>query len=59
MLSLLTAEAQLADAEAALSASRAELIDRQINVFLALGGGWQDNTAPKPPVNAAKEGQGQ
>lgn len=41
VLSVLTAQAQLAEAEATLASSRAEVIDRQVNVFLALGGGWQ------------------
>jgi len=40
-LSLLTAQANLAAAEATLAQSRATLIDRQIDVFLALGGGWE------------------
>lgn len=40
-LSVLTAETQLAEAEAALAASHAGMIDRQVNVFLALGGGWE------------------
>lgn len=42
VLSVLSAHSQLAEAEAALVSSRAELIDRQVNVFLALGGGWED-----------------
>jgi outer membrane protein TolC len=41
VLSVLTAQGQLAEAEATLAASHATLIDRQINVFLALGGGWE------------------
>lgn len=41
ILNVLTAQANLAQAEAALAQSRARLIDRQINVFLALGGGWE------------------
>lgn len=41
VLSVLTAQSQLAEAEATLAASHATLIDRQINVFLALGGGWE------------------
>lgn len=41
LLSLLTAQANLANAEATLASSDATLIDRQIDVFLALGGGWQ------------------
>jgi NodT family efflux transporter outer membrane factor (OMF) lipoprotein len=39
-LDLLNAQASLADAEATLAASDATLVDRQIDVFLALGGGW-------------------
>jgi NodT family efflux transporter outer membrane factor (OMF) lipoprotein len=46
VLNLLTAQSQLAEAEATLAASHAALIDRQINVFLALGGGWE-KTAPE------------
>jgi NodT family efflux transporter outer membrane factor (OMF) lipoprotein len=38
---VLTAQASLADAEAALAASQATLVDRQVDVFLALGGGWE------------------
>jgi NodT family efflux transporter outer membrane factor (OMF) lipoprotein len=40
-LSLLTAQASLTTAEANLAASDALLIDRQVDVFKALGGGWQ------------------
>jgi NodT family efflux transporter outer membrane factor (OMF) lipoprotein len=40
-LQVLTAENSLASAEAALAASDATLVDRQIDVFLSLGGGWQ------------------
>lgn len=40
-LQLLTAQNSLASAEAILSASDAALVDRQIDIFLALGGGWQ------------------
>ncbi|WP_231736584.1 efflux transporter outer membrane subunit [Sphingobium sp. CCH11-B1] len=56
VLSVLTAQAQLADAETALSQSRGELIDRQINVFLALGGGWQNasQAAASASSNAQK-----
>lgn len=39
---VLTAEASLANAQASLAASNATLVDRQIDVFLALGGGWED-----------------
>lgn len=40
-LSLLTAQAALATAEANLTASDALLVDCQVDVFKALGGGWQ------------------
>jgi NodT family efflux transporter outer membrane factor (OMF) lipoprotein len=40
-LDVLNAEANLATAEAAVAASDAALADDQVNVFLALGGGWQ------------------
>jgi len=39
-LDVLSAEAALADAESALASSRAQLVDRQVDLFLALGGGW-------------------
>jgi outer membrane protein TolC len=41
LLDVLTAQAALANAEAALAQSRTALIDRQVDVFLSLGGGWQ------------------
>ena len=41
-LSLLTAQAALTTAQANLAASDALLVDRQVDVFKALGGGWQD-----------------
>lgn len=41
VLNVLTAQGQLAEAEATLASSHAALVDRQINVFLALGGGWE------------------
>jgi NodT family efflux transporter outer membrane factor (OMF) lipoprotein len=41
-IDVLTAQSNLANAEAALTASQSELTDRQIDVFLALGGGWED-----------------
>lgn len=40
LLSLLTAQANLANAEATLAASDAGVADRRVDVFLALGGGW-------------------
>lgn len=39
-LDVLSAQAELADAESALAASRAERIDGQMDLFLSLGGGW-------------------
>jgi len=41
-LALLDAQANLANANAALAAADAALVDQQIGVFLALGGGWQE-----------------
>jgi len=40
-IDLLTAQASLASAQTALAASNATLVDRQVDVFLALGGGWE------------------
>jgi len=40
-LDLLTAQANLAAAEVALATSQASVSDRQVDVFLALGGGWE------------------
>lgn len=40
-LQVLDAQRSLASAEATLAGARAALIDNQIDVFLALGGGWQ------------------
>ncbi len=40
-LSLLTAQAALTTAQANLATSDALLVDRQVDVFKALGGGWQ------------------
>ncbi|MCC7634321.1 efflux transporter outer membrane subunit [Stenotrophomonas rhizophila] len=42
-IDVLSAEAALADAESTLAASRAQLIDRQVDLFLALGGGWSED----------------
>lgn len=49
VLSVLTAQASLATAETTLAQSNATLIDRQIDVFLALGGGWEPPPAPTAP----------
>lgn len=47
-LGVLTAQSSLASAEAALAQSDATLIDRQIDLFLALGGGWEgEGAAPE------------
>lgn len=43
-LSLLTAQRELASAEVSHAAAEAALVDNQIAVFLALGGGWQKDT---------------
>ncbi|ARQ90247.1 efflux transporter outer membrane subunit [Stenotrophomonas maltophilia] len=39
-LDVLSAQAALADAESSLATSRAQRIDRQMDLFLSLGGGW-------------------
>jgi outer membrane protein TolC len=41
VLDVLNVEASLATAETALAASDAAIADAQVNVFLALGGGWE------------------
>ncbi|WP_395334071.1 efflux transporter outer membrane subunit [Novosphingobium sp. BL-8H] len=41
LLSLLTTQANLANAEVAHATAEAALVDDQISVFLALGGGWE------------------
>jgi outer membrane protein TolC len=38
---LLDAERTFADAEAALAAADAQIADAQVDLFKALGGGWQ------------------
>ena len=48
-LSLLDAERTFAEAEGQLAAIDADIADAQINLFRALGGGWQD----APPVRSA------
>lgn len=40
-LDVLNARASFADAQAKLSAEHATVVDRQIDLFLALGGGWE------------------
>lgn len=50
-LDVLSAQAALADAESALAASRAQRIDRQLDLFLSLGGGW---TASSPAEGVAR-----
>jgi NodT family efflux transporter outer membrane factor (OMF) lipoprotein len=41
ILDVLTTESSLATSETALAASDAAIADAQVNVFLALGGGWE------------------
>jgi NodT family efflux transporter outer membrane factor (OMF) lipoprotein len=41
VLDVLTVDASLATAETSLAASDAAIADAQVNVFLALGGGWE------------------
>ncbi|WCM28665.1 efflux transporter outer membrane subunit [Sphingomonas sp. QA11] len=40
-LDVLNAQASYAGAQTSLSAARASLVDRQIDLFIALGGGWE------------------
>ncbi len=47
-LSLVDANRTLADAEAELAASDARVVTAQVDLFRALGGGWQD-AEPSPP----------
>jgi NodT family efflux transporter outer membrane factor (OMF) lipoprotein len=53
-INVLAAETSLANAASALDSSRAQLIDRQIDLFLALGGGWAFATAPVSPHSAGQ-----
>lgn len=53
-LDALDAERALAAAEAALAASEAALADDQVTLFLALGGGWQED---ETNVSVAEETQ--
>jgi NodT family efflux transporter outer membrane factor (OMF) lipoprotein len=53
-LDALDAERALAASDAALAASEATLIDEQVQLFLALGGGWESSEAqPGAAVHAA------
>ncbi|WP_431288755.1 TolC family protein [Roseateles chitinivorans] len=45
-LDALDAERSLAASDAALAASEATLIDEQVQLFLALGGGWESSREP-------------
>ena len=51
-LDLLSAQAALADAESALAASRAQRVDRQVDLFLSLGGGWIAGNHPTDALHA-------
>lgn len=46
-LSLLDAQRSLANAETSAAAAQVALVDDQISLFLALGGGWQDAAATR------------
>ena len=48
-LDLLTTEQSLVAADAAVAASNTALVQDQISVFKALGGGWRDQGAGPPP----------
>ena len=56
-LDLLTSEETLVDADAAVASSDALVVQDQIAVFKALGGGWQlpNATAPSEPLKADPE----
>ncbi|AGW93776.1 efflux transporter outer membrane subunit [Cupriavidus sp. DF5525] len=54
-LALLDAERTLADAEAALAASEGHVVSRQVDLFLALGGGWQAGRMATPATSAQDE----
>ena len=49
---MLDAQRTLAADERALAASQATLSANQIDLFLALGGGWQDTAAQATEQNA-------
>lgn len=55
-IDVLSAESAMASVESELASSRALLIDRQIDLFLALGGGWEnpkaDLTTPEAKAGA-------
>jgi NodT family efflux transporter outer membrane factor (OMF) lipoprotein len=55
-LEALDAERTLADAEAALAAADAAIAERQIDLFRALGGGWQD--APQVALGKGEKPKG-
>ena len=50
-LAVLDAERTLAQAEADLAASDARLANSQVDLFRALGGGWQTGRAPAPTAS--------
>lgn len=45
---VLEAERRLAEVEAQLAQAEAQLSDNLVQLFLALGGGWEDGSAPVP-----------
>jgi outer membrane protein TolC len=47
-LDLLTTEQSLVDLDAAVASSDASLIQLQIDLFKALGGGWHNETLRNP-----------
>ncbi len=56
-LSVLDAQENLAAAESALANSNATLIDKQIGVFVALGGGWEQEGLADPADGPARGSQ--
>jgi NodT family efflux transporter outer membrane factor (OMF) lipoprotein len=56
-LVVLDADRTLAEAEFELAASDARIVNRQVDLFRALGGGWQDAAATTPVTAALANGQ--
>jgi len=55
-LSLIDTERNFSDTEAALAASDARVVTAQVDLFRALGGGWQD--AANAPAAPTRSGAG-
>jgi outer membrane protein TolC len=55
-LDLLTSEQSLVAAQAAVATSDTALVQDQIAVFKALGGGWRGDPAPAPQISRSRPG---